>query len=76
MNHYIDSRMKLIIRLNRKLTHFFPMFPFDPPENIIKPKIFKCLKGDQKGTSGRNGLKSNEVIIMILVTAIFDLLII
>ena len=21
------------------LTLFFPMFPFDPPENIIKPKV-------------------------------------
>ena len=22
------------------LTHFFPMFSFDPPENIRKPKVF------------------------------------
>ena len=22
------------------LTLFFPMFPFDPPENIRKPKVF------------------------------------
>ena len=27
------------------------MFPFDPPENIRKPKV------DQKGTLGRKGLR-------------------
>ena len=32
------------------LTLYFPMFPFDPPENIRKPK------GDQKGTLGSKGL--------------------
>ena len=29
------------------------MFPFDPPENIRKPKV------DQKGTLGRKGLKAD-----------------
>ena len=24
----------------QKLTLFFPMFPFDPPENIRKPLVF------------------------------------
>ena len=38
------------------LTVFFPMFPFDPPENIRKPKAFLCFQGDQKGTLGRKGL--------------------
>ena len=23
-----------------ELTLYFPMFPFDPPENIRKPKVF------------------------------------
>ena len=32
------------------------MFPFDPPENIRKPKVFWCFQGDQKGTLGRKGL--------------------
>ena len=32
------------------------MFPFDPPENIRKPKVFWCFQGDQKGTFGRKGL--------------------
>ena len=35
-----------------KLTHLFPMFPFEPPENIRKQKV---LLGDKKGTLGRNG---------------------
>ena len=33
------------------------MFPFDPPENIRKPKVFWCFQGDQKGTLGSKGLK-------------------
>ena len=32
------------------------MFPFDPPENIRKRKVFSCFQGDQKGTLGRKGL--------------------
>ena len=38
------------------LTLFFPMFPFDPPENIRKPKVFWCFQGDQKRTLGRKRL--------------------
>ena len=38
------------------LTLYFPMFPFDPPENIRKPKVFGCFRGDQKGTLGSKGL--------------------
>ena len=33
------------------LTLYFPMFPFDPPENP------PCIQGDQKGTLGSKGLK-------------------
>ena len=36
------------------------MFPFDPPENIRKPKVFSCFQGDQKGTLGSKGLKINK----------------
>ena len=32
------------------------MFPFDPPKNITKPKVFWCFQGDQKGTYGKKGL--------------------
>ena len=39
------------------LAIFFPMFPFDPPENIRKPLVFYHFQGDQKGTLGRKGLK-------------------
>ena len=42
------------------LTLFFPMFPFDPPENIRKPLVFCFFKGDQKGALGRKGLKSKS----------------
>ena len=38
------------------LTLFFPMFSFDPPENITKPLVFRCFQGDQKGTLGRKSL--------------------
>ena len=30
------------------LTNFFPMSPFDPPENIKKPKIFWSFQGIKK----------------------------
>ena len=43
-----------------KLTFFFQMFPFDPPENVRKPKVFLCFHGHQKGTSGRKGLKKKQ----------------
>ena len=38
------------------LTLFFPMFPFDPPENIRKPLVFWSFQGDQKGKVGRKRL--------------------
>ena len=44
------------------LTLSFPMFPFDHPENIRKPKIFWCFQGDQKGTLGRKGLKFRKML--------------
>ena len=37
------------------------MFPFDPPEIIRKPKVFRCFQGDQKGTLGRKGLRYCKV---------------
>ena len=37
-----------------KLTHFFPMFPCDPPKNIRKHQ------GGQKGALGRKGLTSKK----------------
>ena len=36
------------------------MFPFDPPENIRKPKVFLCFQGDQKGTLGSKGLAKEK----------------
>ena len=33
------------------------MLPFDPPENIRKPKVFRCFQGDQEGTLGGEGLR-------------------
>ena len=36
------------------------MFPFDPPKDIKKPKVFWCFQGDQKGTLVRKGLRSSE----------------
>ena len=46
-------KQKLFCHGNSKkvLTLFFPMFPFDIPENIRK-----CFQGYQKGTLGRKGL--------------------
>ena len=42
---------------------FFPMFPFDLPENIRKAKVFWSFQEDQMETFGRKGLSGNcEVI--------------
>ena len=46
-------------------TLFFPMFPFNSPEKIRKPKVFWCFQGDQKGTLGREGLKKDYWIFLI-----------
>ena len=40
----------------KDLTIFFPMFPFDPPENIRKRKVSWSFQGDQKGTLGKKEL--------------------
>ena len=39
---------KLLFSLNIRLTLSFPMFPFDPPENIRKHKVFQCFQGCQE----------------------------
>ena len=39
-----------------QLTFFFPMFPFDPPENIREPKDFCYFQGDLKEMIGRKWL--------------------
>ena len=35
---------------------FFPIFLFDSPQNIRKPKVFWCFEGNQKGSLRRKGL--------------------
>ena len=47
---------KFIKHLTYSLVLFFPMFPFDLPENNRKPLVFWYFQGDQKGTLGRKGL--------------------
>ena len=47
--------------LKLPLTLYFPMFPFDPPENIIKPNVFWSFQGDQKGTLGSKGLSKSII---------------
>ena len=44
------------------LIFFFPMFPFDLPENIRKPKVSKSFQGNEKGTLGRKGLKQIDTL--------------
>ena len=41
-----------------RLTLFFPMFPFDPTENIRKPKVFWCFQGGSKGYTGKKRVKT------------------
>ena len=36
----LGYRPYVCMRHNLILTLYFPMFPFDPPENIRKPKVF------------------------------------
>ena len=40
------------------LTLFAPMYPFDPPENLLirKPLANLCFQGEQKETLGRKEL--------------------
>ena len=40
---------------------FFPMLPFDPPENSRSSLVFWCFQVAQKGTLGRKGLKLKKV---------------
>ena len=56
-NKYLNLEFNHYIQLVIKLTLFFPMFPFDPPENIRKSLVFWCFQGDQKGILGRKGLR-------------------
>ena len=42
-----------VLCFNNLLTLYFPMFPFDPPENQRFSDVFR---GDQKGTLGSKGL--------------------
>ena len=53
----IDWKQNANIFLQKSplLTLFSPMFPFDPPKNIRKSKVF-CFQRDQKETLGRKGL--------------------
>ena len=55
------SKLQFLYRkdrfLTKDLTLFFPMFPFDPPENNRKPLVFCCFQGDQKGILGKKGLR-------------------
>ena len=39
------ASLKYCITLKQRM---FPMFPFDLPENISKPKVFWCFQGDLK----------------------------
>ena len=52
-----DDKRPLSSIMVHTLTLYFPMFPFDPPENIRKPKVFLCFQGNQKGTLGSKGLR-------------------
>ena len=36
----INKLKNIVFNMSPCLTLFFPMFPFDPPENIRKPKVF------------------------------------
>ena len=53
--------LKIQIWVGEKLIYlnpFFPMFPFDPPENIRKRLVFRYFQGDQKGTLGKKRLRA------------------
>ena len=54
----VDHTQKVVCNLNIQLNYltlFFPMFPFDPPENIRKLNVFLCFQVDQKETLRRKG---------------------
>ena len=53
----ISQLLSLLGKQKGTLTLFFPIFPFDPPENIRKPKVIWCYQGNQRETLERKGLK-------------------
>ena len=40
-----------------KLTIFFPMLPFNPLENVRKPKLFLTFSGKSKRSIGKKRVK-------------------
>ena len=55
--NYFNAFIDWIETLQNELTLFLPMFPFDPPENIIKSKVLWCFQRDEKETLGSKGLR-------------------
>ena len=55
----------VVTKISFALILFFPMFPFDPPENIRKPWVFWRFQGDQKGTMGRKVLNIFSVVLVL-----------
>ena len=51
------------------ITHFFPVFPFAPPENLIKPKVFSCFQGKSKGNIRKRWV--NAVFLLITLNIYF-----
>ena len=44
------------------------MFPFDPPENIKKPKVFLMISGRSKRNIGKKKVKIVEESIQLVIT--------
>ena len=51
----VDERIFILILRKCSLSLFFPMFPFDPPESIRKPKVL--FSGGSKGNNGKKRVK-------------------
>ena len=49
---------KIKLSLEYPANPFFPMFPFDPPENLRKPKVFWYFQGGLKENIGRKRANS------------------
>ena len=65
MNHIVQISMMMKF-VRTELTLFFPMFHFDPPESIRKPKVSK-FSGGSKGNIDKKRIKElQELTITIL----------
>ena len=68
----------VVIKISFALILFFPMFPFEPPENIRKLKVFRGIKGflmfsgESKASIGKKRVNSTHSLWFYLVLWVYN----